>query len=173
MSSSRENSAIAMAPEAVQRLAGGGGQGGFLGAHHVEAATRLSALFERSRMRQRVTMSYDPGRVGSGRPMQGELADSAADARRRLTQLARQTPGDCWGVVSDVCSLDLGLQEIETARGWPRRSAKLVLRIGLDHLALALGLDDAARGDDRAGLRHWLPERPPMFADKEASLSRG
>ena len=55
-------------PDAVLRLASArGGEPAFLDAHHVEAARRLAQNFERARLSQRVTMSYDPTRVGSAR----------------------------------------------------------------------------------------------------------
>ncbi len=73
----------------------------------------------------------------------------------------------------DACAFETGLQEIEQARGWPRRSAKLVLRIGLDQLAREMGLSGWARGPETARSRHWLPERPPMFADEAAPEPAG
>jgi hypothetical protein len=72
--------------------------------------------------------------------------------------------GDC---LSTFYVYDRGLQQIETERHWPRRSAKLVLRIGLDHAAVLLGIDPNAVGPDRAAQRGWLPERPPMFSPAE------
>ena len=63
-------------PEAVGRLAAARRDGApFLLPHHVEAARRLALTFERARLRQRVTMSYDPTRVGGrgGGGVQGEL----------------------------------------------------------------------------------------------------
>lgn len=153
-------------PEAVLRLCGAGAVS-YLGAHHVEAASRLMRLFSRASLRQRVTMSYDPGRVGKGAPVQADIADSAADARRVLNELARHVPPDCWSMLVDVCLHDQGLQDIETSRRWPRRSAKLVLRIGLDQVAIRLGLADSARGSERRSVQAWLPERPPMFPDAD------
>lgn len=152
-------------PEAILRL-GTCGPGAFLGQHHVEAAARLVRLFARAGLRQRVTMSYDLARVGkSAGSAQADLADSAADARRVLNRLARLLPADCWNMLVDVCLYDRGLQDIEAQRQWPRRAAKLVLRIGLDQLASAFGLDECARGNDRRSVQAWLPERPPMFQD--------
>ena len=141
----------------------GARQGAFLLPHHVEAALRLTQLFERANLRQRVTMSYDPGRVGQARGMvQGDLADSAADARKRLGAMASRLPRDCWGLLTDVCLYDKGLQQIEGERGWPRRAAKLVLRIGLDQAAMSLGLSEAAQGREHAAMQSWLPERVAM-----------
>ena len=77
----------------------------------------------------------------------------AADARRMLAKLHIVLPRDCAGVVMDVCGALKGLQQIETERGWPRRSAKLVLRIGLDRLAEHWGLDAVAEGPERGRLR--------------------
>jgi hypothetical protein len=65
---------------------------------------------------------------------------------RRLNRLAALLPADCWGVLFDVCGLGKGLQLVETERRWPRRSAKLVLRIGLDQLAAQFGPDPARNG---------------------------
>jgi len=155
------------APEAVLRLASSGSDEPFLAAHHLEAARRLAGLFNRARLAQRVTMSYDGARTGNGRnrPVQGDLADSAIEARRMLDGLARRMPADCWNMLTDICGFDKGLQQIEQERCWPRRSAKLVLRIGLEQLADIMGLSETAEGRAGAPMRGWLPERPAMFAD--------
>lgn len=157
--------ATADLPEGVARLHAAP-EGAYLAAHHAEAARRLGRLFQQAHLRQRLTMSYDPARISS-RPNggQADITDAAAEARRRLTRLAGGLPGECWGVLVDVCLYEKGLQLVEQERGWPRRSAKLVLRIGLDHLARGWGLMETAAGRDGARQRGWLPERPPMFAD--------
>lgn len=137
----------------------------FLLPHHILAATRLGQLIERSRIVPRVTMSYDAARVGGGRGGNhaADVSDSAASARSSLNQLAQLLPGDCWGVVFDVCGLGKGLQLIETERRWPRRSAKLVLRIGLDQLASHFGLSATATGQERGPQTGWRGERLPLI----------
>lgn len=133
--------------------------------HQREVAARLSQLLERSQLRQRVTMSYDPQRVGEGRGAGArDVTDSVADARKQLARLASALPRECWGVLVDTCLYEKGLQQIETERGWPRRSAKLVLRIGLDHVGSLFGMDAMAKGPEGGPGRSWLPERPPMFS---------
>src|SRR5690348_3475344 len=102
-------------------------------------------------------MSYDPARAvrsrGSGAP---EIGDMAADARRRLAELLTVLPRDCADVVLDVCGMFKGLQAIERERCLPARSAKLVLRIGLDDLARHFGLAPVAIGPDRARVESWM-----------------
>jgi len=156
-------------PRAVERLLGAvGHEPAFLEAHHGQAASRLMRGFERARLAQRVTMSYDPARIGGprGHSGQAELADSAADARKRLAELARSLPRDCWSVLFDVCGFDRGLQEVEAERAWPRRSAKLVLRVALDQLAALYGLDASGSGAEKGHQRGWLEARPKMFVDE-------
>lgn len=73
-----------------------------------------------------------------------------------LNDLYTVLPADCAAVVIDVCCYDKGLQAIEAERGWPRRSAKLVLRIGLDRLAEHFGLSAATTGPQAAATRGWM-----------------
>lgn len=154
----------ALVPDAIARLAGGNPSEAFLAPHHLEAASRVTRLFERAHLRQRVTMSYDPARIGRSRGgAQGDLSDTSVDARKKLSVVAKAMSPDCWGVLSDVCLFDKGLQVIEVERCWPRRSAKLVLRIGLDQVASQMGLGELAVGQGGAASRSWLPERLPMF----------
>ena len=141
----------------------------FLLPHHLLAAARLERLIDRARLAPRVTMSYDPASVG-GRNRSGngagEAMDGAADARQKLNRLAAAIPGDCWGVMFDIGGLGKGLQTIETERRWPRRSAKLVLRIGLEQLAGHFGLEPQASGNERTPMRAWLAERLPIIPEQ-------
>lgn len=152
----------------LTRLVGNrtGADKGFLEPHHLVAAERFERLVQRAQVSQRVTMSYDVASIGQrgGGGNQVETAsEGAAAARQRLNTLAAAMPKDCWGVLFDVCGLGKGLQTIETERRWPRRSAKLVLRIGLDQLAAQFGLSPQGLGGKTAPQRNWLDERLPLI----------
>jgi hypothetical protein len=143
------------------------GEPAFLLVHQVAAGERVRKLVERARLSPRMTMSYDANRIagGGGPSAANDLSDSAVDARRKLDAVAALLPADCRGVVFDVCGLLKGLQTVETERGWPRRSAKMVLRIGLEQLAVHWGLSAQARGNESGRVGGWLVERLPLLGD--------
>ena len=154
-------------PERVGLERFAAGKHPFLDKHHLAAAERLERLVQRACLSPRLTMSYGSYTVashGQGN-LARDLSDRAADARSRINALAERLPSDCWDVLFDVCGLGLGLQEIEVARQWPRRSAKLVLRIGLEQLAREFGLAPHIAGRQGGRVSGWLERRPPMFAD--------
>lgn len=143
------------------------GQPAFLASHHLEAGERVRRLVERAQLQPRLTMSYSAAHRAGGKSMSqpAAISDMAADARKALAELHRILPADCAGVVLDVCGLLKGLQTVEIERGWPRRSAKLVLRIGLDQLAHHYGLAPVAVGAESRRAHAWLGEgaRPGVF----------
>lgn len=144
-----------------------GEKSAFLARHQVEAGERVRRLTERAQLQPRVTMSYSAAHTAGGKRVghATEISDMAADARRALAEIHRVLPQDCADVVLDVCGLLKGLQTVELERGWPRRSAKLVLRIGLEQLAKYYGLAPVAVGPQSRRSHHWLGEgaRPQVF----------
>jgi hypothetical protein len=158
----REGRHINLSESPLSRLVVG--ERAFLQPHHLEAAERVRILVERSQLLPRTTMNYSSATTGRRqRNGPSDLSDMAVDARRALDQIHRHLPAECVGVVIDVCGWLKGLQEVERDRGWPRRSAKLVLRIGLEQLAQHFGLGPYAVGKTHVSQRSWLEgERPPM-----------
>ena len=155
---------INLAESPLARLASG--ESAFLEPHQVEAGERVRRLIARAQLQPRVTMSYSAAHTGGKHQIKpGEISDLAADARRAVDEIHRVLPRDCAGVVVDVCGLLKGLQEIERDRGWPRRSAKLVLRIALDQLAQHYGLGPFAMGKPNSRPRRWMEHgaRPDRF----------
>ena len=143
------------------------GEPAFLATHHVAAALRLEGLIRRGLLSPRLTMSYDPARAGGGPKGAGnavaEMSDTAAEARQKLNRLAAKLSPDCWNVAFDVCGMSKGLEIIEMERAWPRRSAKLVLRIALDQLADHFGLAPHVAPDRAAATTGWLETRLPLI----------
>ncbi|MEX1181474.1 MAG: DUF6456 domain-containing protein [Cucumibacter sp.] len=154
----------------LRRLATRNGRSGepFLRPHHVEAGERVRILVERAGLLPRTTLNYS-GDQTVGRPRQvgeeaADLTGMAIDARTRLAELHAHMAAECLGVVIDICGFLKGLQQVEVERGWPPRSAKLVLRIGLDEVAGLFGLHPVARGRETAPLRQWRDRpRPPLI----------
>ena len=134
------------------------GKAPFLEPHHVEAGERVRRLVERAGLQPRMTMTYSASRVAGLAHHKNDISDMAVDARRALAEMHRVLPADCAGVVLDVCGFLKGLQQVEFERGWPRRSAKLVLRIGLEQLALHYGLSAVAVVRAHGRNRAWVPE---------------
>ncbi len=166
MVADRDGTAHNLAESALARLAVGSGEDApFLKPHHVEAGQRVGRLVERAQLQPRLTMSYSPAHTASGnRDRVGDLGGMAADARKALAELHRQLPRDCADVILDICGFGKGLQQVESERGWPRRSAKLVLRIGLDRLAEIYGLGEVANGPEVGRRRGWMGvARPTEF----------
>jgi hypothetical protein len=165
---SREGLTINMSESPVARLVIVTGRGGrpFLERHHVEAAEMLRRLVERAGMLPRVTTNYTHAEGSGTRGNQAlDISDMAADARKKLARINAALPRDCAGVAIDVCGFLKGLQQVEAERGWPRRSAKLILRVALDCLAQHFGLDAAAVGPDSHRPHRWMGEgaRPGRF----------
>jgi len=151
---------INLAESPLTRLATASDDGpAFLERHHVEAGERFRRMFEQAQLQPRLTMSYSAAPAGGGRRQApNDISDLAADARRSIAEIHRLLPRDCMAAVMDVCGLLKGLQEIERQHGWPRRSGKLVLRIGLDQLAQHFGIGQFAIGKARGRARSWIGE---------------
>ncbi len=162
-----DSTIVNLAESPLARLATGGpGTPAFLERHHVEAGERVRRLVERAQIQPRVTMTYAASlTAGQRRSGPGDISDLAADARKALDEIHQVLPRDCAGVVIDVCGMLKGLQVVETERGWPRRSAKLVLRIGLDQLAQHFGYAPVAVGVETRRARKWMGDgaRPDVF----------
>ena len=130
----------------------------FLSAHHLAAARHVAELVRHAQMLPRVTMSYDPARIrspGSGGTLPFNPAESAGDASRKLQDCLGSLPPECAGVVLDVCGFHKGLQQVEFERQWPRRSAKLILRVGLGLVADHFGLSCETTPRSGARSRSW------------------
>ncbi|MFD2182068.1 DUF6456 domain-containing protein [Rhodoplanes azumiensis] len=122
------------------------------------AGERLRADFTFAQLGPRVTVDWSatlaPGASGGGGGP-AAMTDAVLAARQRLAAALRASGSEFAGLLLDVCCFLKGLEEIERERGWPARSAKVVLQLGLDRLARHYGLAAAARGRPGAPMRAW------------------
>ncbi|WP_029659328.1 MULTISPECIES: DUF6456 domain-containing protein, partial [unclassified Afipia] len=96
------------------------------------AGERLRADFTRGHMTPRITSSWSGiGRTrGSGGG--GEMTDLIVASRQRVRLALDACGPEFSGLLLDVCCFLRGLEDIERERGWPSRSAKVVLQLALD-----------------------------------------
>jgi hypothetical protein len=123
------------------------------------AGEKLRADFTRGHLAPRVTSDWSAPTGGRSRTFAGgagEMTDLIIASRQRV-RLAMEACGpEFSGLLMDVCCFLRGLEEVERERGWPLRSAKIVLQLALDRLARHYGLRDEARGAASARVRTWL-----------------
>jgi hypothetical protein len=92
--------------------------------------------------------------AAAGRP--AAMAETVVAARQRLRHALDAVGPEFAGLLVDVCCFLKGIEDVERERGWPPRSAKVVLQLGLDRLIRHYGLAAEARGRGRAAVRTWL-----------------
>lgn len=117
--------------------------GPFLSRAEFDAGERLRADYTRGQIMPRLGANWEAS-VSSGRREGGvgDLTDVALAARMRVEKAIRAVGPELSGVLVDVCCFLKGMETVEIERGWPVRSAKIVLKG-------ALGALD----------RHYNPER--------------
>jgi hypothetical protein len=120
------------------------------------AGEKLRADFTRANLTPRVTSNWSAptGRSRSGGA--GEMTDLIVASRQRVGRALDACGPEFAGLLMDVCCFLRGLEEVERERGWPARSAKIVLQLGLDRLARHYGLSNDGSG--HAHVRTWLAE---------------
>jgi hypothetical protein len=123
------------------------------------AGERLRADFTRAHLSPRVTSDWSAPAGGRSRSPRGgpaEMTDLVIASRQRV-RLAMEACGpEFSGLLMDVCCFLRRLEEVERERGWPVRSAKIVLQLGLDRLARHYGLAREATGPANGRVQSWL-----------------
>jgi hypothetical protein len=74
-------------------------------------------------------------------------------AKQRFAHALRAAGPGLQDILIDVCCHLTGLEDAERQRGWPQRSAKIVLQIALDRLAHHYGIAPVIGTGSR--LRAW------------------
>lgn len=139
----------------LARRKGRDGQG-LVTAEEVAAGERLRADYERALIMPRLGIDWEApiasGRKGGRRDGQRELSDGAMAARSRVEKALEAVGPELSGVLVDICCFLKGLERVERERGWPARSAKLLLKAALGVLARHY----APQGGERPRrILHW------------------
>ncbi|MDP3408953.1 DUF6456 domain-containing protein [Bosea sp. (in: a-proteobacteria)] len=131
-----------------------------ISAQEFAAGERFRADLTLARMMPRMTMNWDaslaPDGRGAGSRGSASASDAALAARQRVRLACDRLGPDLSGLAIDVCGFLKGLDSVERERGWPARSAKVVLRLALKSLATHYGLvtPPASRRRDQV----WLAD---------------
>jgi len=130
-----------------------------ISSHQFIAGEKLRADFTRGNLSPRMTANWG---APSGRPRgsgsnPGEMTDIMVSARQRVGQAMEACGPEFSGLLMDVCCFLRGLEDVERERGWPARSAKVVLQLGLDRLARHYGFAAEVRGRETR-VRTWLAD---------------
>ncbi|MBN9585960.1 MAG: DNA replication protein [Afipia sp. 62-7] len=122
------------------------------------AGERLRADFTRAHLTPRVTSSWSGiGRTRGSGGSGSDMTDLIVASRQRVRLALEACGPEFSGLLLDVCCFLRGLEDVERARGWPPRSAKVVLQLALDRLARHYGLRTEGH-DGPAAIRTWLAD---------------
>jgi Domain of unknown function (DUF6456) len=123
----------------------------------LQAGERLRAEFTRAQLMPRVTSNWSAA-VNDGRraPGPASFTETMIAARQRVRRALEAVGPEFAGLLLDVCCFLKGLEDVERERGWPPRSAKVVLQLALDRLARHYGLRAEIRGPAHALIRTWF-----------------
>lgn len=127
-----------------------------------------AAQFEAGeRLRRDYTLAHLTPRLGvdftapivlgrRGKKVETSLTETVLAAKQRFRNAMAAVGPGLADMLFDICCHLVGLEEVERAKEWPRRSAKVVLDIALDRLAEHYGLRITARA--RGRVRSWQAE---------------
>jgi hypothetical protein len=123
----------------------------------LQAGERLRADFTRAHLMPRVTSNWtSPVVQDHRRGTRAVFTEASITARQRVRRALDAVGPEFAGLLLDVCCFLKRLEDVERERGWPSRSAKVVLQLGLDRLARHYGYATEARGAAHARMRTWL-----------------
>jgi hypothetical protein len=127
--------------------------------YQLKAGERLRAEFTRAHLMPRTTSNWSnpvPSDRRSGGCRASFLPDTVIAARQCVNQALDTVGPEFSGLLVDVCCFLKRLEAVERDRGWPARSAKIVLQLALERLARHYGYASSTSGRARSPVRTWL-----------------
>lgn len=142
----------------------------FLSADECAAGERLRRDYERACLMPRLGINWERPIVGSHHAGIGDgqldFPEAVLAARIRVEKAIETVGPELAGILVDICCFLKGLQQVEAERGWPARSAKIMLKSALAAL-------DRHYRPQHARVRrafHWgAPGFRPTMAGPETS----
>ncbi len=133
------------------------------------AGERLRSDFTRAQLAPRLGVDLTAPVVAGRRGAKGDsLPETVLAAKQRFARALSAVGPGLSDVLVDVCCHLIGLEDAEKQKGWPRRSAKIVLQIALDRLAGHYGIGPVVGTGSR--VRAWTAEEPET--PQPANLAR-
>jgi len=105
----------------------------------LKAGERLRSDFTFASMTPSLSNGWRTERIEGCSGGAGNLSTDVLNARKRVYRVLDGLPDALSRLVVDVCCHLKGLEDVEHERGWPARSAKVVLQIALTSLAQEYG----------------------------------
>ena len=134
-------------------------QRGLIGAVECDAGERLRCDYTLAQLMPRMGVDLSATCTGGKRAaVQAYLPETVLAAKQRFIAAMRAAGPGLTDILFDVCCDLRGLDESEKSHGWPRSSAKVVLRIALNRLARHYGMDQSV---SHAPTRGWIREENP------------
>lgn len=129
----------------------------FLTGGEFAAGERLRSDYTRGQIMPRLGANWEASVASSRRGTGGcglsELTDAALAARQRVDMAIDAVGPELAGVLIDVCCFLKGLERVEVERGWPVRSAKIMLKTALG--ALVRHYNPGSANGRRSKVLHW------------------
>ncbi len=144
-------------------------QRGLIGSMQCQAGERLRRDYTMAQLSPRLGVDWSAPVVLGSRAAKPSavLSDTVLAAKQRFAKAMRAVGSGLSDILFDVCCDLNGLEQSERCHGWPRASAKVVLKIALDRLADHYGM---RRAPPPRRLRSWAKEENDGAPSSEDSL---
>lgn len=128
------------------------------------AGERLRSDFTLAQLSPRMAVDLTAPVVAGRRGAKSDtpLPEIVLAAKQRFARALDAVGGGLSDLLVDVCCHLIGLEAAERAKGWPQRSAKVVLTIALDRLAAHYGIGRVVGTGNR--IRAWAAPEEEKFA---------
>lgn len=128
-----------------------------------QAGEKLRRDFTLAQLSPRMGVNWDSPVVSGSRGASGDsIGDVALMVRQRLNKALAAAGPQLSDLLFDVCCHLAPLEACEDSRGWAKRSARVVLKIGLDRLAQHYGMTQVNR---KRVIRAWSAEETAPVRD--------